>query len=514
MPRCRALGIGAGQADAPPGEAGVRGPDLLAADQPAARRRARARVVSEARSDPASGSLKSWHHSSLASRIDGSQRAFCSSVPWASRVGPARLMPTRFTGCGAPGPGVLHVEQGDLDRRGVPPAVGRRPVDADPAVGGQAGLPGPAPGDLLLVVGERRRRLERRAANQARTSAAKACSSAVKARSIGYRSQKRWRPAAVRAGQQRGLVVGGERPVGHLAPVAVPDGVAADPVGAELLHGRGPRLRTLLVPVVGTSPGDPHVAGPPLGPEVGLGVEPARRRSAGSSAAPSRRTTAAITWSPAAHVGHAVDGGHDDVGVSDEGGLDRARPGSSRRRPGSSPPSARRSRGSGPRRGSRGRRSSTSRCGWPSRWPRRCCSSPRTGRLPAVLTISPTHVLGVEQPAVGVEAGRPASRPPSSSTTLHRLARPAERAGRHVGLAVDGDAALGGAEGVDDPTPKRRANVSTTSGAPLVAEGDPQRVVGVVGLLRRGDEVAERLAGVVEPGGAVAADVGQPLRRR
>ena len=50
---------------------------------------------------PASGSLNSWHQISLASRMRGSHRCFCSSVPCASSVGPARLMPTRFTGCSA-----------------------------------------------------------------------------------------------------------------------------------------------------------------------------------------------------------------------------------------------------------------------------------------------------------------------------------------------------------------------------------------------------------------------------
>ena len=60
-----------------------------------------ARVVSEARSLPASGSLKSWHHSSSAERIRGRKRSFCSGVPWASRVGPTRLMPMRPTSSGA-----------------------------------------------------------------------------------------------------------------------------------------------------------------------------------------------------------------------------------------------------------------------------------------------------------------------------------------------------------------------------------------------------------------------------
>jgi hypothetical protein len=61
-----------------------------------------AEVVSEARSLPAPGSLNSWHQISSAVRMRDSQRSFCAALPWASRVGPARLMPTRLTGCGAP----------------------------------------------------------------------------------------------------------------------------------------------------------------------------------------------------------------------------------------------------------------------------------------------------------------------------------------------------------------------------------------------------------------------------
>src|SRR5205085_353909 len=62
---------------------------------------ATALVVSEARSEPAPRSLNSWHQISSAVRILASHRSFCSSVPWASSVGPARLRPTRFTSCGA-----------------------------------------------------------------------------------------------------------------------------------------------------------------------------------------------------------------------------------------------------------------------------------------------------------------------------------------------------------------------------------------------------------------------------
>jgi hypothetical protein len=40
-----------------------------------------ARVVSEARSEPAPGSLKSWHHSISPRRVGGIHRCCCASVP-------------------------------------------------------------------------------------------------------------------------------------------------------------------------------------------------------------------------------------------------------------------------------------------------------------------------------------------------------------------------------------------------------------------------------------------------
>ena len=46
-----------------------------------------ARVVRPARSEPAPGSLKSWHHTFSPRSIAGMWASFCSSVPYASRVG-------------------------------------------------------------------------------------------------------------------------------------------------------------------------------------------------------------------------------------------------------------------------------------------------------------------------------------------------------------------------------------------------------------------------------------------
>ena len=53
-----------------------------------------ARVLSDARSEPEPGSLKSWHHDSSPRSIGSRNRFFCSSVPWAMSVGPAMSMPT------------------------------------------------------------------------------------------------------------------------------------------------------------------------------------------------------------------------------------------------------------------------------------------------------------------------------------------------------------------------------------------------------------------------------------
>ena len=49
-----------------------------------------ARVLSEARSLPAPGSLNSWHHNSSPRRVGSTKRSRWSSVPWAIRVGRAQ----------------------------------------------------------------------------------------------------------------------------------------------------------------------------------------------------------------------------------------------------------------------------------------------------------------------------------------------------------------------------------------------------------------------------------------
>ena len=46
-----------------------------------------ARVASDARSDPADGSLNSWHPSSSMRMSGAMKRFFCSGVPWVAIVG-------------------------------------------------------------------------------------------------------------------------------------------------------------------------------------------------------------------------------------------------------------------------------------------------------------------------------------------------------------------------------------------------------------------------------------------
>ena len=60
-----------------------------------------ARVLSAARSEPASGSEKPWHQISSADRIGPRKRSFCSSVPHAISVGPPSSSPSTLAGSGA-----------------------------------------------------------------------------------------------------------------------------------------------------------------------------------------------------------------------------------------------------------------------------------------------------------------------------------------------------------------------------------------------------------------------------
>src|SRR6202043_1187215 len=59
-----------------------------------------ARVFSDARSEPASGSEKPWHQISSPDRIGERYRSFCSCVPHTISVGPPSSTPRMLTASG------------------------------------------------------------------------------------------------------------------------------------------------------------------------------------------------------------------------------------------------------------------------------------------------------------------------------------------------------------------------------------------------------------------------------
>ena len=92
----RLLGVGAGEADAPVGFLGHRRPHLLAVQHPAALDARGACVDSDARSEPAPGSLNSWHQLISPRSVGGIQRSCCSGVPCTIRVGSAHAPTPMF----------------------------------------------------------------------------------------------------------------------------------------------------------------------------------------------------------------------------------------------------------------------------------------------------------------------------------------------------------------------------------------------------------------------------------
>src|SRR5687767_12092846 len=113
----------------------------------------------------------------------------------------------------------------------------------------------------------------RLAASHDRTSAAKACSSSVNARSMVLEVPEPLAPGGGEVGEQLGLVLGGEGPVGDLVAPPVPHGVAGDAVRAVLLQDQAP-LQDLVRARRRDVPGEAEVPGAPLRPEVGLLVDP------------------------------------------------------------------------------------------------------------------------------------------------------------------------------------------------------------------------------------------------
>ena len=165
----RRVGIGAHEELADVGDLAERAPDLLARSARSRRRRASARVRSDARSEPAPGSENPWHHTSSPRRIFGRCAAFCSSVPSSISVGPACSVPTKFTPTyGRAGPGGLLVEDQLLGRRRAPAAVLLGPVQARVARVEQPPLPVGVPLAALVP------RVARRAAARARAASRRA----------------------------------------------------------------------------------------------------------------------------------------------------------------------------------------------------------------------------------------------------------------------------------------------------------------------------------------------------
>ena len=92
----RHVGIGAREQHAEVGDVRPGRPHLLAGDDATCRRRVPPDVASDARSEPAPGSLNSWHHTSSLRTMRGRKRSRCSSVPCAKSAGAARFRPSGF----------------------------------------------------------------------------------------------------------------------------------------------------------------------------------------------------------------------------------------------------------------------------------------------------------------------------------------------------------------------------------------------------------------------------------
>ena len=150
------VGVAAGQAHPPVGELRVGGPHLATVELPSAvdapcRRAHRGEVR-------AGVGLGEQLAPQLLAAVGmaGSQRAFCSSVPWASSVGPARFTPMRPTSSGARARASSSCTTKFSAGPEVAAAVGGRPCHRHPARAGQVRLPPTAEGDLLAEVVEAR----------------------------------------------------------------------------------------------------------------------------------------------------------------------------------------------------------------------------------------------------------------------------------------------------------------------------------------------------------------------
>ena len=111
-----------------------------------------ARVRRPARSEPAPGSLKSWHQTRSPRRLGGTKRSSCSGLPCSMRVGTTQLPITMSCGLSPAAPQLLGDDE--LGHRVGGPAPRRREVRGREAVLGEvARAPGLVEAGCLLQLG-------------------------------------------------------------------------------------------------------------------------------------------------------------------------------------------------------------------------------------------------------------------------------------------------------------------------------------------------------------------------
>src|SRR5688572_5879044 len=155
----RQLWVGASEADAPPGEVRVARPHLLPVQHPTALDRRR--FGGERCQIRAGAGLTEELAPDLTGVEDRRQPAPLLLVVAVSKewwTGEVDARSVYELDCARAR--VLHVEDGDLDRRGPPASVLRGPMDPDPPIACELGLPLATPLDLFFEGGERRWELE------------------------------------------------------------------------------------------------------------------------------------------------------------------------------------------------------------------------------------------------------------------------------------------------------------------------------------------------------------------
>ncbi len=128
-----------------------------------------------------------------------------------------------------------------------------------------------------------------------------------------------------------------------------------------------------------------------------------------------------------------------------------------------------------------------------------------------MLTISPTHSSALTSRPRASKRG-PRLLLAVLVDDLHPGPDLAQRAGALARFPIDGNSTFGGSVRIDDVHAEPPGERVHDLGRAFVAERHPQRVVGVVRVLGLREEVAERLARVVEVGRAVVAHVGATSR--